>query len=139
VNKSMFVNLRAGEKFYLNGAVIRADRRVTIEILNDVTFLLASHVLQPEQATTPLKQLYFVLQSALMDPAASEPIVVMFDDMLARTIGSFENDDVVQALREVRAFHLKGKRFAALRKIRTLFPIEEAILARGPRPAEQAA
>lgn len=67
----MSLHLRAGEKLYLNGAVIKVDRKVSIEILNDVTFLLASHVMQPADATTPLRQLYFVVQSALMDPAPS--------------------------------------------------------------------
>lgn len=136
---SMYVNLRGGEKLYLNGAVIRTDRRVTIEIMNDVTFLLASHVLQPEQATTPLKQLYFVVQSALMDPAAIEPITAMTSEMLARTIDSFENEEVLEGLRKVADLIARGKRFEALRSIRALYPLEEKILGPGkPRP-EQAA
>ena len=50
----MNITLRAGEKLYINGAVIRVDRKATIELLNDVTFLLENHVMQADQATTPL-------------------------------------------------------------------------------------
>ncbi|MFN3890899.1 MAG: flagellar biosynthesis repressor FlbT [Beijerinckiaceae bacterium] len=135
----MLVNLRAGEKIYLNGAVFTADRRVTLKILNDVTFLLASHVLQPEQATTPLKQLYFAVQSALMDPAGIEPISMLIKDMLDRTIRSFSNRDVIDGLREVDQLIQARKHFEALRTIRGLYPIEDAILGRAARPTEQAA
>ena len=31
----MHITLRAGEKLYLNGAVLRADRKVSIELMND--------------------------------------------------------------------------------------------------------
>ena len=64
----MNITLRAGEKLYINGAVIRVDRKATIELLNDVTFLLENHVMQADQATTPLRQIYFAVQVMLMDP-----------------------------------------------------------------------
>ena len=41
----MNITLHAGEKLYINGAVIRVDRKAKIELLNDVTFLLENHVL----------------------------------------------------------------------------------------------
>ena len=42
---NMRLYLRPGEKLYINGAVIRVDRKVSIELLNDVTFLLENHVM----------------------------------------------------------------------------------------------
>ena len=42
----MNITLRAGERFFINGAVIRIDRKASIELLNDVTFLLENHVMQ---------------------------------------------------------------------------------------------
>ena len=44
------------------------DRKVSLEFLNDVTFLLESHVIQVEDTTTPLRQLYFIAQTMLMEP-----------------------------------------------------------------------
>ena len=49
----MRLSLRSGEKIYINGAVLRVDRKVSLELMNDVTFLLEAHVMQPSAATTP--------------------------------------------------------------------------------------
>ena len=64
----MHISLRAGEKIYINGAVLRSDRKVSIELLNDATFLLEAHVMKVEDASTPLRQLYFIIQIMLMNP-----------------------------------------------------------------------
>ena len=65
----MFIHLKRGGKLYVNGAVLRVDRRTSLEFLNDVSFLLENHVMQAEDARTPLRQLYFIVQSMLIDPA----------------------------------------------------------------------
>ena len=63
------ITLRAGERVFVNGAVLKVDRKTTLEFLNDVTFLLEGHVIQAEDATTPLRQLYFTVQMMLIDPS----------------------------------------------------------------------
>ena len=68
----MKIGLKAGERLFINGAVIRADKKTNIELMNDAVFLLEAHVLQPEEATTPLRQLYFILQTMIMDPAVGQ-------------------------------------------------------------------
>jgi flagellar biosynthesis repressor protein FlbT len=55
------ITLRAGERFFINGAVIRIDRKATVELLNDVTFLLENHVMQAKDATTLTRQVYFAV------------------------------------------------------------------------------
>ena len=62
MKSTLKISLKANEKIYINGAVVRFDRKVTLEFLNDVQFLLENHVLQPEDASTPLRQLYFIVQ-----------------------------------------------------------------------------
>ena len=52
------ISLKANEKIYINGAVVKVDRKTSIEFLNDVQFLLENHVMLPENASTPLRQLY---------------------------------------------------------------------------------
>ena len=44
----MQIHLKKGEKLYVNGAVIRADHRCSLEFLNNVTFLLENHVMQAD-------------------------------------------------------------------------------------------
>ena len=135
----MIVSLRAGEKLYLNGAVITVDRKVNIELLNDVTFLLDSHVLRPAEANTPLKQLYFVVQTALMDPAAIDSISHLIDDMLERTMASFENAVVLAGLRCVQDQVSRSRYFEAMRTIRSLYATEADIMSAASGSPERAA
>ena len=63
------VRLRSDERLALNGAVIRnlSPRSVEIEILNEVTLLHERDIMLPEEADTPLKTLYLLLQTMHLD------------------------------------------------------------------------
>ena len=139
MKKSMQLNLRAGEKLYINGAVVRFDRKVCVELMNDVTFLMENHVMQLEETTTPLRQLYFVAQAILMDPANAGAARTLFFQQLAALFTSFRNVDVLQGLDEVGQLVESERVYDALRALRGLFAIEETILAdphcRPPRAA----
>lgn len=139
MTRPMQITLRAGERIYLNGAVVRVDRKVTIELLNDVTFLLEAHVLQPEQTTTPLRQLYFVLQTILMDPSSAGQALVLFRQAHAATLASFDNEAVVNGLKAVAALVERSRIFEALRMIRALFDVESDVLVLGEDEPSKAA
>jgi hypothetical protein len=62
VSGHLKVHLKPNERVYINGGVIKVDRKVTIELMNEVVFLLEGHILQEDEATTPLRQLYFIVQ-----------------------------------------------------------------------------
>lgn len=130
----MHISLRAGERFYVNGAVLRVDRKVTVELLNDVTFLLEAHVLQAEQATTPLRQLYFIVQAMLIDPAKGAETQRMFQEVHRLLVSSFRNEAVLTGLARVHQLVSAGRPFEALKTIRVLFPIEDEILVASPAP-----
>jgi flagellar protein FlbT len=138
MTKAMQISLRAGEKLYINGAVIRVDRKVSIELLSDATFLLEGHVLQPSQTTTPLRQLYFVIQTILMQPASAGRARALFERLHASTTESFANPTIREALGTVAKLVADDRIFEALRTIRGLYPIESAILAKvaDAKPAE---
>ena len=129
----LHISLRPGERIYVNGAVLKVDRKVSIEFLNDVTFLLEQHVLRPEDTRTPLRQLYFIVQTVLIDPANSSAARTMFDNSFGSLLDSFENTQIREGLAEVREFFDHGRSFDALKVLRSLFPIEDAILAEGHR------
>jgi flagellar protein FlbT len=127
----MHISLRAGEKIYINGAVLRADRKVSLELLNDATFLLEAHVMKVENASTPLRQLYFIIQIMLMNPTDTLAAREMFKKSIHMTIDVSENPALVAGLRAVRALVDANRIFEALKAIRALFPIEAEILAGG--------
>jgi flagellar protein FlbT len=131
--KKLQISLKPGERIYVNGAVLKVDRKVSIEFLNDVTFLLEHHVIQPDDTRTPLRQLYFLVQTTLIDPANAPRARTMFYDAHASLAQSFENPAIRQNLAEVRDFFDRGRLFDALKLLRSLFPIEDAILSQGAR------
>jgi len=131
----MQLTLRPGEKIYVNGAVLRVDRKVTLELLNDVTFLLESHVMQVEDTTTPLRQLYFVMQTILIDPVNAEAARLLFRQHLGALFVSFKNEAVLRALDQIGQMVAAERTFEALRALRMLFPLEDAILGRASNKA----
>jgi flagellar biosynthesis repressor protein FlbT len=134
MSSSLQISLRPGERIYINGAVIRVDRKVTLEFLNDVTFLLENHIIFAEDTTTPLRQLYFVVQTMLIDPASHDSTKLMFEESMALLVASFKNPEILGGLATVYDLVGKNKLFEALKMIRAMFPIEEAVLAKEPAP-----
>lgn len=124
----MRISLRAGSKIYLNGAVVKVDRKVNLELMNDVVFLLESHILQFEDAKTPLQQLYFVIQSLLMEPNSQDTLRPMVFSMLSGLRCAFENNTVLNGLNNVKEAVSDSKYFEALKVLRELYLLEESIL-----------
>ena len=123
----MRISLKSGDKIYINGAVLQVDHKVSLQLLNDATFLLGSHVLQAEDATSPLRQLYFVTQALLMDPDSESDILPMFDDFCKALTGTFVNKKILDALKNIEALVAGGQAYAALKQIRALYPLENEI------------
>ena len=94
----MNITLRAGERIYINGAVLRVDRKATLELMNDATFLLETHVMQAKDATTPLRQVYFVVQVMLMDPASAKTTAQLANALIDKALLAFEHPQIQQGL-----------------------------------------
>jgi flagellar biosynthesis repressor protein FlbT len=135
------ITLRAGERIFVNGAVLKADRKVQLEFLNDVTFLLESHVMQEAQATTPLRQLYFIVQMMLIDPAGAETAREVFERTCPMLLAAFKNVEVRSGLHDIMDMIGRERPFDALKRLRGLFHVEDEILdpAKGPLAAAELA
>lgn len=127
MSKSIQLSLKAGERIFINGAVIRVHRKATIELLNDAVFLLEGHVMQIEETTTPLRQLYFVAQTILMDPKNAAETRALFGHLLGRTVATFQGA-VRTALESVGTLVESDRPFEALKILRGLFPVEDAMI-----------
>ncbi|RRI07889.1 flagellar biosynthesis repressor FlbT [Mesorhizobium tamadayense] len=128
MTNTLKISLKPNEKIYVNGAVIRVDRKVTIELMNDVQFLLESHVIQAEQASTPLRQLYFIVQIMLMNPSGASEARDMFRRSLPMLIASFDNQDICSALKQIDRMVGEDHIYDALKAIRALYPLERQAL-----------
>ncbi len=128
MKSTLRISLKSGERIFINGAVLRVDRKVALEFLNDVTFLLENHVLQPDEATTPLRQLYFIAQMMLINPEGKAQSMTMFRKSITMLLNCFENDEILAELKRVDGLVASDRAFDALKAIRGLYPIEERIL-----------
>ncbi len=124
----MHISLRAGERLFINGAVLRVDRKVSLELLNDATFLLETHVMRLEEATTPLRQLYFIVQVMLMDPNDASAARAMFETSISAMSATLGDAQISESLTAIRVLVEAGRIFDALKMIRMLFPNEARIL-----------
>lgn len=128
MKSSLRISLKSGEKIFINGAVLRVDRKVALEFMNDVTFLLENHVIQPEDANTPLRQLYFIVQMMLINPEGIEQAKTLFRKSIVMLLSCFRDEDVLKELKQIDVIVNQGKPFDALKAIRALFPAESRIL-----------
>lgn len=124
----MKIGLKSGERLFLNGAVIRAERKTHIELLNDAVFLLEAHVLQPEDATTPLRQLYFILQTMIMDPVSAPTVQDMFHLVLGSVKSAFSTREILERLGEVEELARSERWFEAMKIVRGLYPLEASLM-----------
>jgi flagellar protein FlbT len=125
----MKVSLRAGERIYINGAVLRVDRKVSVELINDVMFLLEGQVMQASDATTAMRQLYFIVQLMLMNPTDIGAAASLYGQHHAALLAVCENHEMLNGLAAIDEMVGGTRYFEALKRIRALFPLEQAILA----------
>ena len=128
MTQSLQFRLKSGQRIYINGAVLRVDRKVAIEFLNDVTFMLDNHVLQVEDATTPLKQLYYSVQMVLMDPNTAATMRDVLNRMLEDVVAAFTTPEILAELEKVRDLLARERYFETLKVLRGLFSLEADIL-----------
>ena len=128
--KPFCINLKSGERIFINGAVLRVDRKVSIEFLNDVTFLLEAHVMQAGQTTTPFRQLYFMIQTMVIDPSNASVARRLFDTSYRDMYNAVSRKDLRTALTEVRQLVDAKRYYDALKTLRNCFAIEDEILNR---------
>jgi flagellar protein FlbT len=129
------VTLRPGERIFINGAVLRADGRCSFEVLNDVPYLAENEIMQAQQTVTPLRQLYYVLQTMMMEPGLTDTARAVYDDTMVWLSKTFSNPVVLAGLETIGRQVEAGSPFEGLKTVRKLIPIEDAILGNG-RSAE---
>jgi flagellar biosynthesis repressor protein FlbT len=124
----MQIHLKKGEKLYVNGAVIRAEQRCSLEFLNNVSFLLENHVMQADKAESPLKQIYFVVQTMLMDPENAQITRELYWHLSGCLHSTLENAQLVNGLVNSDACIKNQRYFDALKILRGLFETEAQLL-----------
>ena len=130
MKKPMCISLRGGERIYVNGAVLSVDRKVTLELINDVAFLLQSpgHASRRRQyAAAP--NCILSSQLMLMSPNDAEAAKSVYRIQRGALMTVAENTEILHGLDQLDDLvEAEKKYYDALRKIRSLFDIEQSIL-----------
>lgn len=125
---SLKIDLKPGEKFIINGAVLKAGkRRVSLVLENEAILLRSKDIMQEADANTPGRRIYFSLM--LLYISSGDPAV-------RAQLDGFVNDFLgVTSLREVRAALLdilrhveNDKIYLAMKTCKWLIGIEEKLL-----------
>jgi flagellar biosynthesis repressor protein FlbT len=117
----MRFSLKAGERIFINGAVLTVSQKVTLSLLNEARFLLESHVLQVAEATTPMRQLYFVAQSILINPQDADKVMGAFRKLHDSLMLLTTDEPTKETLRRAGELVEADRIFDALKVIRTMF------------------
>ncbi len=117
----MRFSLKAGERIFINGAVLTVSQKVTLSLLNAARFRLETHVLQVAEATTPMRQLYFVAQSILINPQDADKVMGAFRKLHDSLMLLTTDEPTKETLRRAGELVEADRIFDALKVIRTMF------------------
>ena len=126
----MHITLRANEKIFINGAVLKVDRKTSIELMNDAVFLLEAHVMVERDATTPLRQLYYIVQLMLMEGRERAENRAMLARQTAGMATVYDDPTILEGIAKVVQLVGRSRHFEALKTIRALLPVEAALTGR---------
>ena len=124
------ITVRGGGRLFVNGAILRMDRKVGIEMLNEATFLLEQHVIEHTETSSPLRQFYFIVQAILIEPTLNDTARSLASHCLASLFVAYGDTDraLASGLKEVEALFRSERFIETLKRIRSLLPLEASIL-----------
>lgn len=119
------LSLKPGEKFVLNGAVLtNGDKRTSLVIQNKACLLRERDIMQPEDATTPVRRIYFPIMMMYLDPADTERYHTEFALRMTEFMGAIRNRGALAACMEISRDVMNGAYYKALMACKKLFDFE---------------
>jgi flagellar protein FlbT len=127
------LELRAGDRMVVNGAALHFKTRSRVVLSNRARFLFGKQIMTPEEASTPSRRLYFAMQSAYVAEEERPRFLLLARDLAeeyaAATTSLLAREILREAMQDLEA----GRCWEAMRRVRELFPHDDAVLA---APAE---
>lgn len=116
---TLVLELRHGDMLIVNGAPIRFRSRTRVELTSRARFLFGKQILPAEAATTPIRRIYFALQTAyvgngeerqgglalardLVAEYRGQDVAEAAKEAVARALAAAEADECYEALKLVR-------------------------------------
>lgn len=90
------LSLKPGERFVLNGAVVQnGDKRGVLILQNKASVLREKDILQPDDANTPARRIYFPVMMMYLDESSAEKFYDDFAQRLTEFMGAIKNPEVL--------------------------------------------
>ena len=120
------LSLKPGEKFVLNGAVVQnGDRRTTLVLQNKASVLREKDIMQPEEAATPARRIYFPIMMMYLDDAGANRYYDEFVQRLTEFMGVIRNPDVLADCVAISKHAMAREYYKALMLCRKLIDYED--------------
>lgn len=131
------LTLKPNEKIVINGCVIRnADRKQTLTIENRADVIRGVDLLDDQAAATPVTEVYFLVQSAMLKPELRDELTSVIQKRLGKLVPVFHADIggyLVEAANHVSARNY----YQALKAIKPVIAYEKELLSLFPPAAAE--
>jgi len=123
---ALVIDLKTHEKILIGTAVITNDsQRTRLHIAGDAPILREKDVLQEEDATSPCKKLYFLVQCMYLSPAPQEYHKAYFD-MIHEIQNAAPSSTIF--FMQISDFIMEGHYYKALKKAKELIEHERELI-----------
>jgi flagellar protein FlbT len=128
------LTLKPNEKIIINGCVVRnAPRKQTLTIETHADVIRDIDILDEAEAATPVKEVYFFVQAAMLQPHIRDEITPIIQKRLGKLVPVF-NSQIGGHLMEA-ANHVSARNYYnALKAIKPVINYERELLALVPKP-----
>lgn len=123
------LSLRPGERFVVNGAVIQnGDRRGALILQNKASVLREKDIMQPEEATTPARRVYYPIMLLYLDHGDPDQAYSEFALRIAEFTSAVRNPEALADCVGVSKEVMGGEYYKALMRCRKLMAYEDDLL-----------
>lgn len=124
------LSLKPGEKFVLNGAVVQnGERRATLVLQNKVSILRERDIMQPEEATSPARRVYFPVMMMYIDEGEIDNFYAEFAVRLKEFMSVIVNKEILSVCLDISSLVTGREYYKALIQCRKLIDYEDERLA----------
>ena len=124
------LTLKPNERVVVNGCVIcNSDRRHVLTIESRADVVRGEDLLDEDAAATPVKQAYFLIQTALIRPDTRELLVPAIQSKLADLVTIFNRDAVAGVFEAANCISV-GDYYKAMSALRPVMRHEGEVLER---------
>ncbi len=120
------LSLKPGERFVLNGAVVQnGDRRGVLVLQNKASVLREKDIMQPDEATTPARRIYFPVMMMYLDEAGAQRYYDEFVVRMSEFMNVIRNPKVLADCVDVSKCCMEREYYKALMLCRKLIEYED--------------